>query len=270
MVTRGSVGLRGSKRIASGPNLYNRLPMSLRMALVVVFLGLSLTATAQEVTVSYAIVPVAGSIAGLGSVVWSTDIALHNPMPYDVDVILSLVGAPNDPFFFTTIRAGDSISFPDMPRETFGVVGRLCPLRVETLAATSVTVAAIVHGETLEGPTEPEVLTVQYDRFRPMIQTLPALYVGKQFRTNIGLVNPSDTEATVIVALQQVPGRNIGVLSKTLPPQSHVQLPLQTLFPLLTEGENLSLVVEHTNAEAYVYASVIANATHNARYLGPR
>lgn len=244
--------------------------MAGRILLTAVLLTIALGATAQEITVSEAIVPVAGSIRGLGNVVWTTDIALRNPMPYDVEVVLSLVGVPDDPFMFTTIRAGDTISLPDAPRQTFGVFGRLAPLRVQTLAATSVTVAAVVHGMTADGPTEPEVLTVQYGKFRPMLATIPALNVGAQFRTNIGIVNPSESDAIVILALQKVPGRNMGVVSRVIPPRTHIQLPLQTIFPLLTEGENVSLVVEHTNPEAYVYASVIANATHNARYLGPR
>jgi hypothetical protein len=244
--------------------------MSLRSFLVAVLLGLSLSAAAQDLTVSEALVPVAGSIQGLGGVVWSTDVALHNPMPYDVDVVVSLVGVPDDPFIFSTIRAGDTLTFPDLPRQTFGVFGRLAPLRVQTLAASSVTVAAVVRGLTANGPTEPEVLTVQYGRFRPMLETIPALMVGDQFRTNIGVVNPSDTEAIVVMALQTVPGRSIAVVTRSIPPRTHIQVPLDTIFPLLTKGENVSLVVEQTNPEAYVYASVIANETHNARYYGPR
>lgn len=244
--------------------------MSVRSFLAALTLATSLSAAAQELTVSEAIVPVAGSIQGLGGVVWSTDVALHNPLPYDVDVVLSLVGVPDDPFLFSTIAAGDTLTFPDLPRQTFGVFGRLAPLRVQTLAASSVTVAAVVHGLTGDGPTEPEVLTVQYGRSRPMLQTIPALIVGTQFRTNVGIVNPSETDATVLLALQKVAGRNIAVVTRSIPPRTHIQLPLDTIFPLLTEGENVSLVVEHTNPEAYVYASVIANDTHNARYYGPR
>ena len=227
-------------------------------------------AGAQDMTVSEAIVPVVGSIRGLGNVVWTTDVALRNTLPQDVEVVLSLVGVPEDPFLFTTIRAGDTIAFQDISRQTFGVFGRLAPLRVQTLAGTSVTVAAVVHGMTVEGLTEPEVLTVQYGPFRPMLFTIPALSVSEQFRTNIGLVNPSDTEAVAILALQKVPGRNLGVVAQNIPPRSHTQIPLDTIFPLMTEGENVSVVVELTNPASYVYASVVSNSTHNARYLGPR
>lgn len=265
----GTIATRHGARVAPRPSLYNRRSMPFRSIVVALLLGVSLRAAAQDVTVSDALVPVAGSIQGLGGVVWSTDIALHNPMPYDVDVVVSLVGVPNDPFIFSTIRAGDTLTFPDLPKQTFGVFGRLSPLRVQTLAASSVTVAAVVHGLTAKGPTEPEVLTVQYGKFRPMLQTIPALIVGEQFRTNVGVVNPSTTDTTVVLALQTVPGRNIAVVTRTIPPLTHIQLPLDTIFPLLTKGDNVSLVVELTNPEAYVYASVIANATHNARYYGP-
>ena len=47
--------------------------------------------------------------------------------------------------------------------------------------------------------------------------SLPALNVSEQFRTNIGLVNPSESEAIVVLALQKIPGRNIGVVSRVIP-----------------------------------------------------
>ena len=254
--------------------LYNRRQMLrvwTRLTLSFVTCALFvMAAMAQEITLSQAMVPVIGSAVGLGDTVWQCDIAVYNTHPYDVEIAFTLPGVPNDPFFFTTVAAGRSLTFPDIARQTFGVVDRLSPMRVTTIGATSVIVAAVVHGVTEHGTTDPEVLTVQYGEFRPMLDTLTGLVVNDTFRTNIGLANPTDKEAIVVLALQKVPGRNLAVVSESLPPLSFVQVPLQQIFPLLTEAENLSLVVEHTNPQAYVYASVIANATGNARYQGPR
>jgi hypothetical protein len=247
----------------------NRCAAASLIVLAALLLAVS-DAAAQDVTVSEAMVPVVGTIIGLGSVEWHADVAIRNNQAYDVEVVLSLPGVPNDPFLFTTLRAGESMSFPDISRRTFGVVGRLSPLRIQTLAPASVAVAAAAYGVTSEGSTVPEVLTVQYGKYRAMLQTLPALAVGETFRTNIGLANTGDTEAVFVLALQKVPGHNIAVVTRNLPPQTYYQLPLESFFPLLTSGENLSLIVEQTSPQSYAYASVIANATHDARYYGPR
>jgi hypothetical protein len=227
-------------------------------------------ALAQEAGMSSATVPVVGAVIGLDQIAWRTDIALRNDAAYAVEVVLTLPGVPDDPFFFTTIPAGGTISLPDVARSTFGSVGRLSPLRVTTLAPASVTVAAVVQGLTPDGPTEPQVLTVQYGETRSMLEAISGITINETFRTNLGLVNPTEEDALIVLALQKVAGRNIAVVRQSIPPLTHVQLPIQDFFPLLSEGENLTIVVEHTNPRAYVYASVIANATGNARYHGPR
>lgn len=256
-------------------SLYNHTRMSLdrmRLSLMIMFLFLAgaLVASAEDVTVSTAIVPVVGAVRGLEGIEWRTDVALLNQTTYDVEVVLTLPGVPDDPFFFTTIPAGGTITLPDVARSTFGVVGRLSPLRVTTVGPSSVAVAAVVHGNTREGPVDPQVLTVQYGENRSMLEALTGLTFNETFRTNLGLVNPTDDEALIVLALQKIAGRNIAIVRQSIPPRTHVQLPMQSFFPLLAEGENLTIVVEHTNPGAYVYASVISNATGNARYYGPR
>ncbi len=241
-----------------------------RFSLLLILGTLAFPARAQDVAVSTATVPVVGAVIGLDEIYWRTDVALRNDKPYDVEVVLTLPGVPGDPFYFTTIRARDTITLPDIARSTFGVNGILSPLRVSTIGATSVTVAAAVQGLAKDGPTDPQLLTVQYGNLRSMLETLPGLAMNETFRTNIGLVNPTEEKALIVLALQKVPGRNIAVVRRELPPLTHLQRPLQELFPLLSEGEHLTVVVEHTNPGAYAYASVVANATGNARYYGPR
>lgn len=253
--------------------LYNRtwMPDRIRTALALFLLVAgTLAASGQEATVSTATVPVVGAVRGLDSIEWRTDVALRNTAAHDVEVVLTLPGVPDDPFYFTTIPAGGTIAFPDVARSTFGVVNRLSPLRIATFGTVSVTVAAVVHGLTSEGPTDPQVLTVQYGETRSMLESISGLAINDTFRTNLGMVNPTDENAEIVMALQKVAGRNIAVVRQSIPPLTHVQRPIQDFFPLLSEGENLTLIIEHTNPGAYVYASVVANATGNARYYGPR
>jgi hypothetical protein len=231
---------------------------------------IAVPAGAQEATVSTATVPVVGAVGGVGGIDWRTDVTLRNDAPFDVEVVLTLPGIPGDPFFFTTIRARDAMAIPDVARSLFGVTGKLSPLRVTTLGATSVNVAAVVQGMSADGPVAPQPLVVQYGELRPMLDVLPGLSVNETFRTNIGMVNPTDEDALIVLALQLIPGRNVAIVRQSIPPRTHVQVPIRDIFPLLSDGESMTVVVEHTNPGAYVYASVIANASGNARYLGPR
>lgn len=255
-------------------SLYNRTSMMVhraRVALIAaLFVALAATSAAQDLAVSTATVPVVGSVRGINGIEWRTDVTIRNDQAYDVEILLTLPGISDDPFLLTTIRARDTMVIPDVARSTFGIAGKLSPLRVTTLAATSVSVTAVVQGMSGDGPVDPQPLIVQYGELRPMLDTLPGLAVNETFRTNIGMVNPTDEDALIVLALQKIPGRNLAIVRQSIPPRTHVQVPIQAVFPLLFDGESLTVVVEHTNPGAYVYASVIANASGRARYLGPR
>jgi hypothetical protein len=53
----------------------------------------------------------------------------------------------------------------------------------------------------------------------------------------------------------------------TVPPSTLRHFSIQTAFPLITSGDHFSVVVETSNPETYVYASVIENATTTARFV---
>ena len=62
---------------------------------------------------------------------------------------------------------------------------------------------------------------------------------------------------------------NISVARLSLPPNSLSHTPIQILFPLITKGDDFSVVVETSSANTYVYGSVIENATSEARFIAP-
>ena len=243
----------------------------IRSVLVLLLLmSVALSASGQDSIVSEAVVPVVGTVTGLEGVEWRCDVAVRNDTGFDVDIAMLLLGAPGEPFFFTSLPAGQTMIFHDIARQTFGLAGFLSPLVVRTLGPKSVTVAATAYGVKEEGVTRPQVLSVIYDRRVPVFQSLPALSVNETFRTNIGLVNLGDEPAFVEMALQRVAGHNIATASVTVPATTLVQLPLESFFPLLTSGENLSVIIQHPGTSSYAYASVIANDSHDARFYGAR
>jgi hypothetical protein len=133
-------------------------------------------------------------------------------------------------------------------------------------------VAATVYAVKLDDPTStthPEPIAVAYaDAFYPL-RALYGLSFSDSFRTNIGLANLADRPALFTIALQRVTGRNIAVTQITVPPGTLWHTSIQALFPLITKGEDFSLLIETGSRETYVYGSVIENSTNEAKFIEP-
>ena len=239
------------------------------LTLAVLLLMSAIGSAAQEIVTSRAVIPVVGSVRGVGGIEWRSDVAIRNDLPANVEILMTLVSLPDEPFYFTTIPAGQTITFNNIVRDTFGLDGVLSPLVVQTFAPMSVTVGSIAYGIRGAELTEPQVIQAFYGNGIPHFQTLPSLARNDTFRTNIGISNLGDSKATIVMALQRVAGRNVAVLSMDIAPRSHMQLPLELFFPLIAESDGLALVVEQTG-EVLVYGSVLANATSNGRFVAPR
>jgi len=72
-----------------------------------------------------------------------------------------------------------------------------------------------------------------------------------------------------IKTLQRLPGRNVAIRKITMPPNSLVHSAIQSLFPVITNGDNFSVAVETASTDTFVYASVIENSTNIAKFVQP-
>jgi hypothetical protein len=236
--------------------------------LVVVFLFCAATAGAQEV--STLIVPVVGSTFGSGMIRWMTDVELRNETALEVDVAVELPSAPEAPAFLLTLAPGQSQRFTDIVGQAFGMDSVLSPLRVTTGSRRSVTVRAHAYAvrEGQVSPLQP-IDTYSTDTYFP-IRVLDGLAFSDAQRTNIGLVNFSDQEATFVLSLQRVAGRNMAAVQIRVAAGGLVHTSLQSLFPVVSKGTGFSVVVETPFRETHVYASVIENDTNGARFIVPR
>lgn len=225
------------------------------------------TQETPEFEVSRAVVPVAGSVRGVGDVEWRTDVVITNPFPADVEVILTMPALPNEPFFMTTIPARATVRLVDIARQAFGTTGRLSPLVVHTLGPVSVAIGAEAY-PVREGlatyrqaiPAMQVMAGVGLHRFAP-------LAMNERYRTNIGLVNLGETETAITLAVQRVAGRNLASTTIPIPPRSLVHAPLRGLFPLLPDGDHIILIAQSASADTDVYASVIENETQRAVFV---
>jgi hypothetical protein len=227
------------------------------------------SAYAADVPSVSVLVPVVGSILGANEVHWKTDIELLNDGRQELVVALSLPTAPDQPAILITIPPGATQRFNDVVGEAFGMEAALSPLRVQTMGRRSVRVSASVYGVRGNELTHPESIPLTYSDSYHSQRTLNGLSFSDAFRTNIGLVNLGDHEASFTLAVQRLPGRNLAVARLTIPPNSLAHTAIQSVFPLITKGDDFSVVVETSSRDTYVYASVIDNATSEARFITP-
>jgi len=215
------------------------------------------------------IVPVAGTVQGVGGVRWKTDLELYNDSPQELTVAVSLATMPDSLPVITTVPPRQSVSFPDVVGETFGLDATLSPLLIQTMGKRSVTIRATAYGVRGAVVTRPQPIAVSYGPTYYPLRVLHGLSLSEELRTNVGLVNLSGREATFVLGLQRLAGRNLAVTRLVVPAGTLWHISVQALFPLISRGSDFTVVVESSEPETYVYGSVIENATSNARFVQP-
>jgi hypothetical protein len=224
---------------------------------------------AAEAAIATATVPAVAAVHGYGGVEWRTDVALRNDGAADVDVVLSLPAVAGQPFFLTTLSGGQSVVLADLVRETFGQVETISPLLVQTLAQRSVTVSAAIYPVTGGQLGSPEFLPTYYGGIGSGESQMSMLRLGDDYRTNIGFVNLGESDARFTVALRRLEGRNLAVMTLSVPAGGLIQIPLQLLFPLITEGNDFAVIADCGSDQTLAYASVIRNDTNEALFAQP-
>jgi hypothetical protein len=242
-----------------------------------VFLLLALiaaaAAAAQEVSapvITTVVVPVVGSVTGVDNVRWRTEVELRNDTRSEANVVVSLPTAPEQPAIaLPGIPPGGVVRFADIVGEAFKLDAAISPMVVQTDGRRSVTIRANVYGVRGTDMLPVQAIPIDYtSAFFPM-RVLQGLSFSDAFRTNIGIANLGDNDASFTLALQRVPGRNVAVTHVTLPGATLWHSSIQSMFPLITAGDNFSVVIETSAPETHVYASVIENATDAARFVAP-
>lgn len=214
-------------------------------------------------------VPVVGRVWGMAGVQWRTDVELINDMPADATVFLSLPTAPDQPFISFDIPPHQMQRFSDVIGQAFGMEGALSPLMVQTVGRQSVRVVASVYSVQGDTVSQAEPIAVAYrDVFFPL-RALYGLSFNDAYRTNIGFANLNDSPVLFTVALQHVEGRNIAVNQLTVPANSLWHTSIQTLFPLITKGDDFTVLIETGAHDTYVYGSVISNTDNHAQFIEP-
>lgn len=223
----------------------------------------------QQIDVTTVIVPVVGSVSGASGVRWKTDIELRNDFPTEINVSLALPAAGDERFMIVSIPPGETLRYSDVVGQAFGMENGLSPLIVQTEGRRSVTIRATAYGSRGTEMFPPQPIAINYGPTYYPIRTLQNLSFNDDFRTNVGLANLGDTPADFILALQRVPGRNLAVNRVRLPPNALWHSAIQQIFPLITNGDHFTVVVETPSRDTHVYASVVDNHTNSAKFIQP-
>ena len=214
-----------------------------------------------------ALIPIVGSVRGANEIQWRTDVELVNNTGAEATVAISLPTVPDQPMILLTIAPSSTQRFTDVVGEAFGLEAAMSPLLVQTAGRRSVGVRAFAYGIRGGEVFRPEPIAITYgDAFYPA-RYLQGLSFSDNFRTNIGLANLGDQPAQFALALQRLPGRNLTISRVTIPPNTLWHQSVQMLFPLITSGDDFSVLVETFAHDTYVYASVVDNVTNEARFV---
>ena len=216
------------------------------------------------------LVPIVGSVMGMNNVRWKTDIDLFNDSRTEANVMLSLPTAPDQPFILVAIPPSSGQHFGDIVAESFGMSETLSPLKIVTIdSARSVRVLATVYGVRDADVSPPAPIAVTYGPSFGPLRTLNGLSFSDAFRTNIGLANLGDHEALFTLAIQRVPGRNLAVTRLPVGASTLIHTAVQSLFPMITKGDDFIVIVETSSPDTYIYASVIDNSTNETHFIQP-
>ena len=181
---------------------------SIRTALALLLAAAA--ARAADVPASVVVrVPVAGTVWGIGGVRWKTNVDLYNDGSRELTIRISLPAADAPDLLFA-IPPGSTQRFPDIA-EAFSIDQALSPLEIETFdSKRPIRVSVTVYGMRGAELISPEPIPVDYASggYYPQ-RTLDRLSFSDTFRTNIGLANLGEREATFTLALQRLPGRNL-------------------------------------------------------------
>lgn len=222
---------------------------------------------AEEIVISRAVVPASGQVVGMKGVLWRSDVAIVNDSVDPATIVISPLQVPES-FQMRTLEPGESILLQNAA-DSFGVGNAVVPLLVQTLARRSVTVFATAYGVSEGRVTPPIVLPTLYGELPPSVQLLRGLVMNDAIRTNVGMMNFGPAPAPLTLALQRLEGRPIATLTVIVPPEGSYHVPLNELFPLVGEADDLTLVIDSVAPRTFAYAVVLSNANHAGTFVTP-
>ena len=218
-------------------------------------------------------VPGIASITGLGAAFFRSEVSISNGGRGPATVRLTFLehDKDNSGAAAKTVVLGpyETLHADDALQTLFGVTDTYGALEVESDVSPGVTVFERIL---TDATTTPGTVGQQTDSVSSETLASSGSLLGvrqdTEFRTNVGLVNPGTSNATVTLTLVRSPATELGTAEVVVPPRGYVQRNLQALFPsvALPPGEVLSIGFEAGGKPVLAFASVIDNVSQDPTF----
>lgn len=260
--------MAGSPRKRASRRYTPSVPRHLAHLLLLAAIWSASVLAQEEPVVHRSIVPVVGQTRGVADVEWYSELVMTNHHSAELTVGLTLMGG-GEPFFFTTMAPGQTIELGELVASVFGAPGTVSVLEIASMGPGPVSVGVRVFGNRDGEIVSAQPIPIYGPSLPYVVQRLDELVVSDRFRTNLGVANSNEEDATVSLSLQRVDGRAFATATLQIEGRSLYHMPLQSFFPLLTEGGGLTVVAESSRSGVIVFASVISNSTQSAKFVAP-
>jgi len=217
------------------------------------------------------IIAAAAHAPGLASTQWVTDVVLHNPDTVGAQAFLWFMKADQNNVgaegVGIPIAAGTSVAVDDIVATLFSednAAGAVLVGCDQTLVVTSRTyndASTGTYGQFIPGRELDEAVAGDDTA------TLIELTRSSDFRTNLGVANPTPSTVNVDVTLRRANGSQIATRSLTVPPFGYLQ---RTDILGTDVGDAFAVISSKTAGAAYFpYASVVDNRTGDPIMIEP-
>lgn len=235
----------------------------------------------QQVTVTTNVVPyrsllsVTAQTSGVGGSNWRTELTLFNagssPATVDIDYIPGAGGAVQTRTL--VLQSKQSSTYSNALLDLFALssgAGALGIRATSTGTIADLRVSSRTFTGSANGGTYGQAVPEVGDSDLGATRYLTGLEASGNFRTNIGVVNQTNTAANVALTLYASNGNVIGATTLTAAANNFQQSSLATLFPVLATRSETGMTLRTIATSAgsvSVYASVVDNRTQDPIYL---
>jgi hypothetical protein len=222
------------------------------------------------------LIPGGGNVVGFGGARWHTDLDVANTGGMAASFMIQLLAAdqsnPSPETVAFTLDAGSAVRYTDVFAELFDFEGTgALRLLVDGpyVAVSSRTYAADEDGSYGQGiPAHHGMHALGFGRLGRLSGLSESGNSSDGFRTNIGLVNVTGTETTVVVELYS--GDDVLVDTRQVTLAGFEQRQLSRIYPEATDIGYALVSVTTPGGEVYVYGSVVDNKTADPTFIAIR
>jgi PKD repeat protein len=228
-------------------------------------------AASEPAPVQY--VPAIASVSGAGGAHFQSELSIANGEGRLTSVTVTFLEHDRNntsaPATTLVLAPFETLHSDDALNELFGKSETYGALKIESDRSPGVTVFQRIStaAALTEGTVGQQVDAVSAEDFTPN-GTILGLRQDAAFRSNLGMVNPGDGNASVTLTLIRSPAIPLATATVVVPPRGYVQRNLASLFPsaAIPAGETLSIAIDGEGNPVFAFGSVIDNTTQDPTY----